>query len=86
MKNRKRITKKTIYFDKEGNLYYPKDIKFGGEVSPSLNPREWFFLVLMIADKSQISKEKTERLFKHLVGSKSSIYRIKKSLINKGYL
>ena len=82
----KKITSKKAYFDEEGNLYFPDDIKFGGEVSPSLSVREWWALLLITADKSRISAERRERLFDNLVGSKSNIYRLKRSLRVKGYL
>jgi len=82
----KRITSKKAYFDKEGNLYVPNDIKFGGEVDPALSLGEWWVLLLTAADKSQISAEHQEKLFNNLVGSKSNIYRIKRSLRVKGYL
>ncbi len=82
----KKITKTKPYFDKKGSLFFPKDIKFGGEVNPSLNPKEWLFLVLTMADKSQLSEKHIEKLFNDLTGSKSSQYRIKHSLCEKGYL
>ena len=82
----KQITKGKPYFDKKGSLYFPKDIKFGGEVKPSLNPKEWWFLILEIADKKNITKEHSEKLFNNLIGNKSNYYRIKRSLKAKGYL
>ena len=79
------ITTTQPYFDKQGNFYFPNDIKFGGEVEPALRPNEWWFLVLTIADKEQISEEHQKELF-DLVGCKRTLYRIKKSLKEKGYL
>jgi hypothetical protein len=86
METVKKITNKRAYFDKEGNLYVPDDVKFGGELSPSLNPKEWWTLLLITADKSQISPERQEKLFSNLVGSASNIYKVKRSLRAKGYL
>jgi len=82
----KTITKKTPYFDEKGNLYLPDDLKFGGEVNPSLNPKEWWFLLLKIADKSKIKEKKYQELIDILIGSKQTKYRIEKSLKEKKYL
>jgi len=82
----KAITKSKPYFDKQGNLYMPNDLKFGGEVNPSLNPKEWWFLILEIANKSKITEKKYRELVDILIGSKQTKYRIKKSLKEKGYL
>ena len=82
----KKITKDKIFFDEQGNLYLPKNIKLGGQVTPSLKSREWLYLVFTIADKSRLSKEQSKELFNNTFGSKSNQYKIKKSLKNKGYL
>lgn len=80
------ITKEKIYFDKEGNLYLPNSIKFWGEADPPLKVKEWWFLVLSIADKTALDDEKIRHLYKVLIGSKATQYRIRKSLRRKGYL
>ena len=82
----KQITKEKLYFDEEGNFYFPKKIKFGGEVNPQLKIKEWWFLALTIANKEKLTKEHIQRLFNNIIGSKSNQYKIKKSLEEKGYL
>ena len=63
-----------------GNWYLPNDLKFGGQVSPTLKPREWFYYLLLN------SKNVPEKMFENLIGSKSTISRVEKSLKLKGYL
>lgn len=85
----KKITNKKIFFDPEGNLFFPRNIKFWWELKPPLSLKEWWFLVFKMADKSLLSEEKRKRKeesFKEFFGSKTTIYRIKKSLKEKGYL
>ena len=76
----KKITKKRPYFDKFGNWYFPDVIKFGGQLEPKLNPKEWLFLML------EISENTPEDFYLKILGSKSNIYRSKKTLKQKGYL
>ena len=82
----KKITNIKPYFDEEKNLYFPKNIKFGGETNPPLKVNEWWFLILTIADKNKLPKGHIEMLFSMLAGSKSMQYKIKRSLKEKGYL
>ena len=82
----KKLTKQKIFFDGEGNLWIPKNIKFSGELTPPLTPREWFFLLIMTSDMSKLPPERKGRIKKSFIGSRSTFYRIRKSLIKKGYL
>lgn len=70
------------FFDDEGNLYIPNNLKFGGEMNPPLRPREWFYYVLINTKNIPTNED----YFIKLVGSKSTIWRAKKSLKKKGYL
>lgn len=67
-------------FDKDGNWHLPKNIKFGGQMNPKLKPTEWLLYILLN------SKNPPKEIFKTLIGSRSTIWRTKKSLEKKGYL
>ena len=71
--------KRKPYFDKDGNFYIPTNFPFGGEITPTLKPKEWFYFVLSLCD------EIPEYVKPSLVGSKSTQYRTHKKLIKKGY-
>jgi hypothetical protein len=84
--SKKKLTKSKLYFDREGNLYIPNDIKFAGEINPPLKAKEWWLLVLESSDKSQMAEGKYKELVKNLIGSKQVEYRVRKSLKEKKYL
>lgn len=70
---------KQPFFDKKGNLHLPDKIPFGGELNPTLKPNEWFLWILL--NSSNVSKKHYEN-----IGSRSTIWRLKKKLNEKGYL
>lgn len=72
------------HFDERGNLYLPINIKSGGEISPKINPKEWFYMILTFAENVPVDKEKS--LWRNLIGSTATKHRVKRSLIKKGYL
>ena len=78
------FTQYKCWFDPEGNLYIPINIKIGGDISPKLKPREWWYMILTYAQN--VPKDKEKSLWKHLIGSVATKHRVKKSLIKKGYL
>jgi len=67
------------FFDPLGNFNIPNDIPFGGQLNPKLTIREWF---LWILDNS-INVPKNA--YQNLVGSKVTIWRLRKKLKLKGY-
>ena len=69
------------FFDPDGNLFIRKNIKFGGQLNPKVKPREWFYLIF-----AGCSGDIPDRVKDNLLGSRVTRWRIKKSLIAKGYL
>ena len=76
--------KEKPYFDEEENFYIPMSIKPCGEMDPPIKPKEWFYLVL--TQSKSISQKRINHYLNILCGSRSTQWRIKKSLKNKGYL
>ena len=67
------------FFNKDG-WWMTNNIPFGGKLSPKLKPSEWLYWVLLNtenADKETISL---------VVGSRTTVWRIRKILKEKGYL
>ncbi len=70
-------------------MWLEKGIKFGGQMKPTVKPREWFYLLYfgnIKSFKENTPKEKQEQILKSSVGSKVTQWRIKNRLIKKGYL
>lgn len=67
------------FFDPNKNFYIPASIPFGGELNPKLKPREWWCWIL---DNSLNSPK---GIYRHLVGTPTTVWRIRKSLKIKGY-
>lgn len=74
------------YFDKEGNLFLEKGIKFGGQLKPSVRPREWFYLLLKACEEKGTLPDSVSRIRANWTGSRTTEWRLKKALIEKGYL
>ena len=72
------------YCDKSGNLYFPNDTKFGGQVTPTLKPREW--LTLLYLQTENIPNKKNKKMEESLCGSRTTKWRTIKKLKEKGYL
>ena len=76
-----------VDFDKDGNMWMDRDIKFGGQLTPKLKPREWFYLVW---EATKESREKYNldfnRIRKSWLGSPATQWRIKNQLTDKVYL
>ena len=68
------------YFDKGGNWHIPNSTKFGGQMNPKLKPREWFYWLL------ENSTNKPPNIYDILIGSRTTQWRVKKKLVEKGYL
>lgn len=73
------------YLDKNGRWYLPSDIQF---LQRNMTPREWLALVYYSTNKELCSNKKVLEGFKRyfLGASRSTAWRIKKSLKEKGYL
>jgi hypothetical protein len=68
------------YFKKNGDWYIPYSIPWGGRLNPKLKPIEWFCWVLLNSENAPAE------IWKSLVGSRTTIWRVKKILKEKGYL
>ena len=68
------------YFDKEGNWWIPNEIPFGGELNPSLKPKEWICWLL------DISENTPKKAYKNIIGVPVTVWRIREKLRKKGYL
>jgi len=77
------MRKSNAYFDKEGHFYLPMNIKFGGQLKPSLNTREWLLWLFLTAKDNHFAPN---NFLKVVGGSLATLYRIKRSLKEKGYL
>ncbi len=66
------------YFNQDGWWILSK-IPFGSEMNPKLKPKEWLYWVLIH------TKNVPENVWKNLIGSYVTIWRIKKQLQKKGY-
>ena len=66
-----------------GEIEIKKGVLYGGQMNPKLNSREWFYLLLNGFEK-EIPKWANEWA-NNLIGSRSTEWRIRKSLIKKGY-
>lgn len=86
MKNSKNPLSRKAYFDKEGNLWMLKSIKFGGELNPKVSPREWFYLLFEACKEKSVPYEKVSNFIEKNVGSRATCWRTRKSLKKKGYL
>ena len=73
-------------FDKDGNLWLTKGIKFGGELNPTVKSREWFYLMFEACKEKEVPFEKLGKFISSTLGSRATQWRIKKSLTKKGYL
>jgi len=67
------------FFDPKGNWYIPSTIPFAGELNPKLKPKEWFCWLL---DNSLNTPRKA---YRNLVGTPTTVWRIRKKLREKGY-
>lgn len=67
------------FFDPQGNWYIPNSIPLPGELNPKLKPREWFCWIL---DNSLNTPKKS---YKNLVGTLTTVWRLRKQLREKGY-
>jgi len=70
------------YFDKNGDLMTPLNLKFGGQLKPPLKPGPWFLWIFLTAK----SKKKDFDSWLKPLGSRSTIWRYKKELKEKGYI
>ena len=86
IKNKKNPLSGKAYFDKEGNLWMSKGIKFGGQLNPKVKPREWQYLLLEACKEKETPAGKVDNFIANVLGSKVTQWRIKKSLTEKGYL
>lgn len=73
-------------FDKEGNLWLDKKIKFGSELKPKIKPREWNYLLFEACKEEGIPVGKVDNFIKSSLGCRATQWRTKKSLIKKGFL
>ena len=73
------------FFDKDGNLSIEKGIKFGGQIKPNVNAREWFYLLSEACNEKEVP-DSAKGLISKWVGSRSTQWRVKNSLIKKGLL
>lgn len=71
---------KRPFFNKYGEWHIPKDIPWGGQLNPKLKPSEYNCWLLLNSDNVP------EDAWTNLVGSRVTVWRIKKSLKQKGYL
>jgi len=68
------------YFDKEKNLAIPNSVKFPGQAKPKLKITEWWMLLMLN------SGDVPDSMYENLVGSRTTQWRAKKGLKEKGYL
>ena len=69
------------YFDKQGELHIPASVPFPGGSNPGLKPREWLFLLLVSAENYSGDPKK----FLEPLGSRATLWRVRKKLMEKGY-
>lgn len=74
---------KKPYFDQEGNLFLPTTMKFGGQFNPKLTAREWLVLQWLNTDNKEYAPEGYKE---RLVGSRTTYWRARKSLKEKGFI
>ena len=60
----------------------PNDLKFGGQIKPTLKPTEWWIWLFLTAT----GPEKYKKMYAEEGLSRSTIFRTKKKLRKKGYL
>ncbi len=73
---------------KEGMLF-SNSIKFGGEMKPQVNPREWCFLLLNALERTCKDENLLKRYkssYFNALGSPVTQWRTKKSLLKKNYI
>lgn len=69
------------YFDNQGELHIPASVHFPGDPNPGLKPREWLFLLFVSAENYPGDHEK----FIAGLGSRATLYRLRKKLMAAGY-
>lgn len=74
------------YFDEDGNLWMYKTLPFGGNLNPKITSREWFYLLFEACKEKPFPQEKVKHFIDSNLGSRSTQWRTKKSLKEKGYL
>lgn len=75
------MKKAGTYFDSFGELHIPASVHFPGGINPGLKPREWLFWILVSAENYPGDSKK----FLEPLGSRTTLYRLRKKLMAKGY-
>jgi len=71
--------------DDKGNWLLPRgNIRFPGELAPKISPGAW--QLLLILKTENLSKEALSQMCDSLVGSRTTVWRKRKELKDKGYL
>jgi hypothetical protein len=78
-----------VFFDDEYNLQIHNTVAFGAGMKPAVNTREWLYLAYLALLESQPTFEKekkTKAIARRLKPPRSTEYRLRQSLIKKGYV
>ena len=87
IKNKKNPLSGISNFDKDGNLWLDKRIPFGGQMKPSVTPREWFYLLYEACKEEGLpDNDKIPKFIAKDLGSRATQWRTRNILIKKGYL
>ena len=78
------MIKPKAFFNKKGDLIGKIGMKFGGQMKPQLSVREWWYWILI--NSEDLSPAYFEELLVKLVGSASTVRRIKLLLAKKKYI
>lgn len=86
IRNKNNPLSNQAHFDKNGQLFIKQGIKYGGQMRPSVSPREWFYLLWEVCVEEGLPKKNINGIKKNWLGSRATQYRTKDSLKIKGYL
>ena len=86
IRNKNNPLSKYAHLNEENDLYLRKGIKYGWQMRPKINIKEWLFLVLEACKEEGASEESIKKFTKFWIGSSVTEWRIRKDLEKKGYL
>jgi len=76
------MKKPGTYFTNDGTFHIPNDVLFPGDFQPVLDPKAWLFWILVRAENYPGDSKK----YIDGLGSASTIQRIRKHLIFRGFI
>jgi len=76
------MKKPNTYFDNQGEFHIPNDVLWPGDFTPKLNAKAWLYWIVVRAKNYPGNSKK----FVEYLGSRSTISRLKKHLIFRGFL